>query len=888
MTSPRGKNTILVVDDTPDNLELIAFQLRNAGYEVLTATNGEEGFEIARQQRPNLVISDVTMPYLDGIEMSRMIRADAEMFTIPVLLVSALRKGTKSIVDGLQSGAFDYLEAPYELKHLLAKVDRLLEVNHGAIALRESEERYRLLVEQASDGILIFDEHGNFLEVNARICEILGYECDELVQHNIREFIPAEEFITHPLRMAELLTGKTVLSERRARRKDGTRVLVEISAKMFEDGRMQAIIRDITERRRAEETRAQLATIVESSDDAIIGKSLDGIITNWNRGAEKMYGYSAQEIVGHPVSIIIPPELQYELPMVLEKIRNGKSIRHYETVRIHKDGQRIEVSITVSPIKDDDGKVTGAAIIASDITERKHAEEALQKSEERYREIVENANDIIYTHDLEGRFLSLNKAGEQITGYTRTEVLNMNIADIVAPEHIEKARRMIATKLNGNEITPYNLEVISKDGHRVLLEINSRPIYENDGVACIQGIARDITERKRAADALRRTEEQLRQAQKLEAVGRLAGGIAHDFNNLLTIITGYSDLVLRRMEQIDPQREKILEVKKAAHRAADLTHQLLAFSRKQVLQPKVIDINLITSNLSKMLERLIGEDIELSLNLKPGIWHIFADPGQIEQVLMNLVVNARDAMPQGGKIIIETQNVRIDERYAQVREVVKPGQYIMLAVSDTGIGMSPETQRHIFEPFFTTKEVGKGTGLGLSTVYGIIKQSDGYIWVYSEIDKGSTFKIYLPRTSADIDALKQVDKHNETSHGTETILLAEDEAGVRTLARSILEEQGYQVLEAADGEEAIDVCRQHDGYIHLLLTDVVMPKMNVQELVDQIKLLMPRTKVLYMSGYTNDAIIHHGVLDPDTNFLEKPFTADDLLERVREILDSGK
>jgi two-component system, cell cycle sensor histidine kinase and response regulator CckA len=888
MTSPRGKNTILIVDDTPDSLELMAFQLRNAGYEVLTATNGEEGFEITRQERPNLVISDVTMPYLDGIEMSRLIRADAELFTIPVLLVSAIRKDTKSIIDGLQSGAFDYLEAPYELKHLLAKTERLLEVNHGAIALRESEERYRLLVEQASDGILIFDKHGNFIEANRRACEMFGCDKGDLVQRNIREFIPAEELATRPLRMEELLAGKTVLSERYVRRKDGTRVLIEISAKMFEDGRMQAIIRDITERRHAEEARAQLATIVESTDDAIIGESLDGTITSWNKGAEIMYGYTAQEIVGRSISVLVPPDRRQEVIELLERVRNGKSIRHYETVRICKDGHPIDVSITVSPIKDDDGKVTGAAIIASDITERKYAEQALQKSEERYREIVENANDIIYTHDLAGRFLSLNKAGEQISGYSRSEILNMNIADIVSPEHIEKARRMIANKLNGNEMTAYNLEIIAKDGRKVLLEIHSRPIYENGVIACIQGIARDMTERKRAADALRHTEEQLRQSQKLEAIGRLAGGIAHDFNNLLTIITGYSDLVLRRLDQVDPHREKILEVKKAAHRAADLTHQLLAFSRKQVLQPKVIDINLITSNLSKMLERLIGEDIELSLNLKPGTWHIFADPGQIEQVLMNLVVNARDAMPQGGKIIIETQNVRIDERYAEVREVVKPGQYIMLAVSDTGMGMSAETQRHIFEPFFTTKEVGKGTGLGLSTVYGIIKQSGGYIWVYSEIDKGTTFKIYLPRTSADVETLKQADKQSETSHGTETILLAEDEAGVRALACNILEEQGYQVLEAADGEEAISVGKQHDGQIHLLLTDVVMPKMNVQELVDQIKSFSPQTKVLYMSGYTNDAIVHHGVLDPDTNFLEKPFTADGLLERVREILDRGK
>ena len=890
MTSFPDK-TILIVDDTADNLELLAVLLSNEGYRVLTATNGKEGFEVARRVCPNLVISDVSMPEMDGVEMSRLIRADAELSVIPVLLLSALRRDTKSIVDGLRSGAFDYLQIPYEPTYLLEKVKRLLEVNRASIALRESEEKYRLLVEQAADGILIFDAQGKLMEANSRACEMFGYSCDELVHRNLREFIPAEELIANPLRIQDLIDGKTLLSERYARRQDGTLVLVEISAKMLEDGRMQAIIRDITERKRTEELRSQLAAIVESSSDAIIGRSLDGTITIWNKGAEETYGYSADEAIGRPISILVPPNRQDELPEILEKIRKGETIRHYETKRLCKDRKLIDVSITVSPIKEANGNITGASVIARDITERKRAQEALRKSEERYREIVENANDIIYTHDLAGRFLSLNKAGERITGYSREEALNMNIADVVAPECLEEARQMLLKKTRGESLTNYNLVIIAKNGQRVVLEINSRPVFEKGGVACIQGIARDVTERKRTEEALRWTEEQLRQSQKLEAIGRLAGGIAHDFNNLLTIITGYSDLVLRRLNKKDPHREKIEEVKKAAQRAATLTHQLLAFSRKQVLQPKVLDLNSVTLDLSNMLERLLGDDVELVLNLKPDTLRVYADPGQMEQVLMNLVVNSRDAMPHGGEIIIRTENVKLDETYTKTRDVVKPGDYVMLAVSDTGIGMDPETEAHIFEPFFTTKERGKGTGLGLSTVYGIIKQSGGYIWVYSEVGIGTTFKIYLPQTREEAEAPKAADKTFETSRGTETVLIAEDEAIVRTLTRSFLEEQGYKVLEAADGEEAIRVCREYGGsgqQIHLLITDVVMPKMSVRELTEQIAASCPEISVLYMSGYTDDAIVHHGILDPETNFLEKPFTADELLLKVREILDASK
>ena len=397
-------------------------------------------------------------------------------------------------------------------------------------------------------------------------------------------------------------------------------------------------------------------------------------------------------------------------------------------------------------------------------------------------------------------------------------------------------------------------------------------------------------EKAEALEALRQSQEQLLQSQKLEAVGQLAGGVAHDFNNLLTVIGGYSALLLRVSGMNEADREKVEEVGKAAQRATSLVRQLLAFSRKQVLQPEVLNPNRLVEEISKMLQRLIGEDIEVVMSLSPDVGQIKVDLGQLEQVLTNLVVNARDAMPNGGKITVETENVELDQAYCDIHIAVNPGPYVMLAVSDTGTGMDAEIQKHIFEPFFTTKEVGNGTGLGLSTIYGIVKQSGGSIWVYSEVGRGTTFKIYLPRVDAEVSDLwadLTVEEQSLTKN-TETILLVEDEDMVRKLASNLLTAQGYCVLQARDCDEAIGISKKHSGPIELLLTDVVMPKMDGKVLSERIKVLRHDVQVLYMSGYTDDAIIHHGVLDPGANLLEKPFTAEALATKVREVLANGR
>ncbi|RLB17312.1 MAG: hypothetical protein DRG82_06910, partial [Deltaproteobacteria bacterium] len=425
-----------------------------------------------------------------------------------------------------------------------------------------------------------------------------------------------------------------------------------------------------------------------------------------------------------------------------------------------------------------------------------------------------------------------------------------------------------------------------KDGQIVYVESKSSVIYRDQKPVAVLGIARDITRRKQAEKEKEKLQAQLNQAQKMEAIGVLAGGVAHDFNNLLTTIIGNADLALMDLQEETPVYHCIEEMRKAGKRAAALTRQLLAFSRKQTIQPEIVNLNEIIMESEKMLRRLIGEDIDFVTVYEEEPWHVCMDPGQVDQILMNLAVNARDAMPKGGKLTIETANVDLDERYFREHGVKsEPGQYIMVAVTDTGVGMDRETQARIFEPFFTTKGLGRGTGLGLSTTFGIVKQNNGLIWVYSEEGKGTTFKIYLPRSEKQSETSGQEKRPLPQIRGTETILLVEDEEALRDLAKRMLGEYGYTVVFAGDGEEALKRADDHKDAIHLLLTDVVMPAMDGKELAEKLQSKRPEMKVLFMSGYTDNAVAHHGILDAGLNFIQKPFTAASLAQKVREVLD---
>ncbi len=514
---------------------------------------------------------------------------------------------------------------------------------------------------------------------------------------------------------------------------------------------------------------------------------------------------------------------------------------------------------------------------------REQAEEELRESEERYRQLVERNLAGVFRialdpRTLEGRILDCNDAFARIFGYpSREEIIASWAADLYL--NPADGGGLLSQLREKKTLTNHEVRLWRKDGSPAWVLQNVSLIEPQDSLPIlIEGTLIDITERKHL-------EDQLRQSQKMEAVGRLAGGVAHDFNNLLTIIMGYSQLLLDRLGPGEAMRWQVDEIKKAGERAASLTRQLLAFSREQVLKPHILDLNSVVANMEKMLRRLIGEDIELVTVPGANLGRVKADPGQIEQVLMNLAVNARDAMPQGGKLTIETGNVDLGEGYARSHVTVRPGPYVMMAVSDTGCGMDAETQSHIFEPFFTTKDKDKGTGLGLATVYGIVKQSGGYIWVYSEPGRGSTFKVYLPQVQEAAEAAESEKAIPAPMRGTETILVVEDEESVRSLVRGVLQAHGYTVLEARRGDEALQVSDRHKGLIHLLLTDVVMPQMSGRDLAARLVASHSESRVLYMSGYTDRAILHQGVLDAKTHFIGKPFTPDALARKVREVLD---
>jgi len=506
---------------------------------------------------------------------------------------------------------------------------------------------------------------------------------------------------------------------------------------------------------------------------------------------------------------------------------------------------------------------------------------ALRASEAGYETLVEHAPIGIYRSTPQGRFVSANQALVRMLGYASVaDVLRLDMARDVYADPAERQRLLDRDTYTDREYDEVEATWKRTDGRLLTVQLSVRAV--RDGARQVQyyeTFVRDVTDQ-------RRLQQQLVQSQKMEAVGRLAGGIAHDFNNLLTVITSYSDLLLEDLGREDAKREDVEQIRKAADGAAALTRQLLAFSRQQVLEPRVVSLSAVVSGVEKMLRRVLGEDVDLCTVLDPDLGSVKADVGQLEQVLMNLAVNARDAMPTGGKLTIETADVDHDPDYARDHDAAPVSQFVMLAVSDTGVGMDEATKARIFEPFFTTKEPGKGTGLGLATVYGIVKQSGGFIWVYSEPGRGTAFKIYLPRVDAPAPGRAADPGPAAVPRGTETVLLVEDAAAVRAVTREVLERQGYVVLEAPNGEAALHLAQKHRGPIHLLLTDVVMPVMSGRQLADQLAPVRPDMKVLYASGYTDDSVVRHGVLEEGTAYLQKPFTPERLARKVRDVLDS--
>jgi two-component system cell cycle sensor histidine kinase/response regulator CckA len=596
-----------------------------------------------------------------------------------------------------------------------------------------------------------------------------------------------------------------------------------------------------------------------------------------NDAAVRRYGYSREEFLAMIVTDIWSPNEQPALMDYIGRRRVGATIQSAGTRRHRaKDGSIIHTEIAVTPFDRPGQRLD--LVLAHDIGDRILTEHALRASETRYRELFENATDAIFTTDLDLNFTALNAAAEALTGYTREEAKGLNLASIVAPETLEEAQRKLTDQREGKAPALFETEIRARDGRRVPIEIIACLVSREGKPIGVQGIARDISDRKRL-------EQGLLQAHKMEAVGRLAGGIAHDFNNLLTVIVGFSQDIIERLPPDDPTHADAVQIFNAGGYAVDLTRQLLAFSRKQVLAPKVLDLNAVIGQLAPMLRRLIGADVEIVIRAAQDVGTVKADPGQLEQVIVNLLVNARDAMPQGGTVTVETSTAVLDATVAAERPGLVQGHYVLLTIADTGSGMDPLTKAQIFDPFFTTKEAGQGTGLGLCTVYGIVKQSGGYIFVESEPGQGTAFRLYFPRRPAgEIEPAPHVPALPRGECGAESILLVDDDRGVCQFVERVLAARGYEVLSAASPGEALQLCEGRAGSIDLLITDVVMPSMSGMALAEALRGRYPGIKVVYMSGYATDAI-NQGVLDP-LAFIAKPFTGQDLTAKIRETLDA--
>lgn len=770
-------------------------------------------------------------------------------------------------------------------------------------ALSDSEERQRLLVDLAPETVAIHSD-GAVVFVNKAGIEMLGAHSAEQVLGK-----PVIEFVHPDYRPAVLDRIRSMMQtgmpapmlDEKLLRLDGTAIDVELVARPFTHNGKPAVLvvaRDITLRKSLYELlkrSEEIHRLVLDNVNEIVylvefpsGDPMRGEVVFVSGKVREILGCDPRAFTEDPAlwsSIIHPDDVQ-SIEGVTRRMfeRKQEVVREYR-MRHLRTGEEIWVEDRVTPRLDPRGNVVGIFGVARDMTERRRAEVALRESEERYRELFENANDIVYSHDMSGRFISVNRAGELISGYSRQEVATMNITSIVAPEYHQKIKQLVTAGTDNGLPPSYEIEIVRKDGRRVPLEISARFAYRNGKAVGVHGIARDITERKQSAEALKGAEEQLRQSQKMDAVGRLAGGIAHDFNNLLTAIDGYADMLLSRIGTESPHRRHVEEIRKAADRAAMLTRKLLAFSRRRPVQPVVLDLNTVVADMDAMLRRLIGEDIQLTTSLAPDTWSIKAEAGQIEQVILNLALNARDAMPTGGTLRIGTRNVEIASEDGERRTDGRSGPFVLLSVSDTGTGIDEATRSHLFEPFFTTKAVGKGTGLGLSVVYGIVTQSGGWVEVVSEVARGTELKIYMPRADAPKSTAGDAGRPADAPTGSETILLVEDEELVRSMAAEVLRLRGYTVVEAASAEQALTLARQWTGRLDLVLTDVVMPGMSGPDMAAVLVEERPGLRFVFISGYVPSVSARPTKQLGESAFVPKPFTPDGLARKVREVLD---
>jgi two-component system cell cycle sensor histidine kinase/response regulator CckA len=755
-------------------------------------------------------------------------------------------------------------------------------------ALRRGEQELSDFMEDAAIPIHWVGPDGIILRVNQAELDLLGYRRDEYLGHHIAEFHEDQPVIEDILRR---LTAGEVLHDypARLRCRDGSikDVLIDTSS-YFRDGEFihtRCFTRDVTAERSAGEASQRLAAIVTSSVDAIVGKTLEGTITSWNAAAERIFGYSASEMIGASIFRLIPEELHDTERELLEQIRRGEWVQFSEAERIRKDGKRIFISLSVSPVRNELGQVIGASSIKRDITGKREAEQALARSQERLQLALQAARMGTWHWDLATGALDWDDGLRQLYGLKAQDSVTRHeqFLERVHQEDRAVVREAFERALTDSSMLDSEFRIVHPNGKVRWLADQGRVVRGPDGrPSYMTGVCLDVTDR-------RTMEERLRQAQRMDSVGQLAGGIAHEANNMMSVVLGCADYVLQRADLSEPVRQDVDQIWRAAKRTAGITQQLLAFSRRQMLHPQVLDLNRTVRDLEPILTRALGENRVVRMHLSPTLGQIRADPGQLEQVLVNLTLNARDAMGEGGRLTIETMNVVLDEAYAASKPVttLEAGEYAALVIADTGQGMDRATLARIFEPFFTTKPVGQGTGLGLSTVYGIVKQSGGFIWAYSEPGLGSTFKLYFPLvTSRPEVAASMTTRQLPQGSSHEVVLIAEDEPMVRNIMARTLRECGYSVLEAGSGQEALDLLERETRPVRLIVADVVMSDMGGREMASRVAQRWPQLPVLFTSGYTGLDVVRRGLLEEGREFLQKPLAPETLARRVRELIDA--
>ncbi|MEU7901419.1 PAS domain S-box protein [Actinoplanes sp. NPDC049118] len=759
-----------------------------------------------------------------------------------------------------------------------------------------------LLVEEAPDAVIISGADGTIALANRRAHGMFGYPPGTLPGHNVDDLVPDETRPIHPGYRAGYLASEHPPLRRlplRGRRQDGSVFPVEVSLAAVSapdgDTYVTAVLRDDSAHREAEETRALLASIVQSSHDAIVTTDLAGVVLTWNPGAEHLYGHTAAEMLGHPIDPIIPPERSIDEEEVRDLVRIGGRMDRYRTHRLHADGSTIAVSLLVSPLQDRDGTIVGMTTTARDVSDRERAEARVQA-------VLDAAPDALLGVDDAGYIVLVNAEAERMFDLPRHDLTHMAVHRLL-PDGLPAASAVLRT---GGDSTPLNTERLTdhtatpgwatrtarrRDGSQLPVDISCSALDTDSGLIVVAAV-RDVSERLAAQieqESLReeaeqqKTEARNQRTQRLESLGQLAGGIAHDFNNLLAVILNYASFIIEdgRHTTFAKDAEQIA---RAARRGSELTHQLLSFARREVIRPRALDVNTVVSEVHQMLQRSIGEHIALSTSTAADLPAVMADPGQLEQVLVNLAVNARDAMPAGGELTIDTAAVDVDDEHAARRAGLAAGGYVRIRVSDTGTGMPRDVIDKAFDPFFTTKPSGQGTGLGLATVYGIITQAGGTVQIYSEPGLGTTITVLLPVTDA---VVRETETHEPAGdlqgHGA-TVLVVEDETALREVTQRILLRAGYTVLTAPNGSEALKIAGDHPDPIDVLLTDVIMPGMLGKDIAAAIVSARPETRVLFMSGYAQPVLTTHGTLPPDVHLLEKPFTGAELVTALHQQL----